>query len=660
MDPTRAPHAAVTAGPMAREAARFLRRAPIQVLCALFAAGALGLVLERLVLGPPAPLLEPESLEDVWEWSVAMIRDDALRELLVVPVASLEASFLGFVAARVHRVAPPSFVEYLRPRILPIAGLLALRAILWPFAFFLFVLPSLVLDVGIVLVASRLLLTDEGFAVASREVSHALWRRLVFLTCVVVVPRLLVGAAIGWFVDTEALAARPMGILAAAALDLPTRALMWLPALAATSVLLGRGATIAPRASRAHALEGVSSSRGLALRIAAGIGWVACLLATIVVWALVCRSSGWGVLLLTATPPIAVVVWVWAFGLGRAGVILLVSASTATQVALTEAITIWSMSAWVLVLFALTLEHEYNRLTARPPRDAEGLLLMEEQTAPPTRWKVIARGEVIFFLISALLVVIAIAWFWFYVLGDVLRRGPRRLLFPATAGGFAFAGWLLLRAKQAAVRRADELREEDPRAALVLLRPFRLPRGTFEPMLARLAWPYGPLVTLKLPDQEDEEGAAPLSAAEGVPWQQVVEEEVAAASLVFFCIGPGEGLRWELERVIAGDLTKLVLFRPPDHPSEEFDWPAFLSGAEGTPLEPLLAEDMSDVVLVRFDRDGRAISIRMGFARASVALDEALRRYVFSGDPRTSPLLVAFGLSRAGDRPVVPSGWARA
>lgn len=579
-----------------------------------------------------------------------------------VPVNTLEALVLGYLAARATgRLRGRTFWVFLRSRWLEIAGLFVLAVVVWPLDFLMFGIPTVVLDVGILLLISRLLLGDESLGAAAREVSHSLFRRPISLTLLVWLPGWAIGLAIGLSFNLHALAGNEggLGLLAVAGLEIPAHALPLLTALGVAA--LGPDDPL-PRPAPDHGAtcDGASARHGLALRLAASTAWAACLLLVIAVVASVlfaARSYSALALLLEVMTPI--VLWVFLFGLGRAGLILLSLGSIAMQVWVSGAPSMLAVVTAVVVVIAAACELHYQRLTSRPPPEAAGLLLAEEHPALPSRWKVINNARTLLLLLLALLVALGLTWAW---LSRLSVPGGHDVIFHMVYPGALLVLFLLRLAKRAAIRSAEELRKDDPRAPLILLRPFALSRRTVEPMLARIAWPCGPLITLVPPDAKAEEGAAPVHAADSVSWHAHVEDQVADAKLVLFCIGPGDGLRWELEHVLTGDLKKLVLLRPPTigRSRSKYDWQGVVDAAAETPLEPLRSEDMSDVVLVRFDDERRPVLIRMARARWRGTLEEALRRFAIVRDPSRSPIRAALGLVRAPDRRVICSAWNRA
>lgn len=153
----------------------------------------------------------------------------------------------------------------------------------------------------------------------------------------------------------------------------------------------------------------------------------------------------------------------------------------------------------------------------------------------------------------------------------------------------AAALWVYYRALRFAKPRAAQLRAEDPRPAVVLLRQFDddlfsrrpwNPGASFEhAFVSELEW-LGPTIAIGKPS----EGLPPLGASrdylQGADWMVVVSQLMADAAAVVFVLGTSEHLLWEFRTAVTmRGKARLLVLLPPVREREALArrWQAFLA-----------------------------------------------------------------------------------
>jgi hypothetical protein len=143
--------------------------------------------------------------------------------------------------------------------------------------------------------------------------------------------------------------------------------------------------------------------------------------------------------------------------------------------------------------------------------------------------------------------------------------------------------WLFTRGRRMRVSGAERVLAEDVREPIVYLRPFGTDRAeiarrlsswvrispregfekSYEQRLARTLRKIGPLVAVGDPTERlPLPGAARLYAADE-EWQGRVDELAGRAGVVILHSGDGDGLAWEVRRVIALDAPERVILSLP-------------------------------------------------------------------------------------------------
>ena len=143
--------------------------------------------------------------------------------------------------------------------------------------------------------------------------------------------------------------------------------------------------------------------------------------------------------------------------------------------------------------------------------------------------------------------------------------------------------WLFTRGRRMRASGAEVVLAEDTRGPIVYLRPFGVDRAeiarrlsswvrispregfekTYEERLTRTLHKIGPLVTVGDPTERlPLPGAARMYAADE-EWQGKVDELAERAGVVILHTGDGDGLTWEVHRVIALDAPERVILSLP-------------------------------------------------------------------------------------------------
>ncbi len=159
--------------------------------------------------------------------------------------------------------------------------------------------------------------------------------------------------------------------------------------------------------------------------------------------------------------------------------------------------------------------------------------------------------------------------------------------------GFGYlAPWAEKRGRALLQPTASELRAEDERTPVVLLRSFRDERLVltddvsirdwrrlfgfhrrvrFEEALADSFSHYGPLIAIGKPGETlPMIGAARNYYSDG-EWQATISDWIAQARLVVLVAGLTGGLRWELEAIRrSNQISKLLILMPPDSPTDRW------------------------------------------------------------------------------------------
>jgi hypothetical protein len=185
---------------------------------------------------------------------------------------------------------------------------------------------------------------------------------------------------------------------------------------------------------------------------------------------------------------------------------------------------------------------------------------------------------------------------------------------------------------------AEELLSKYPQSQITLLRSFADDRTPievrdpilfgetvrelpFEDELADMLRHYGPFVAIGNDDDKVFTFGASRVELKDDEWQPVVLRWMAASMMIVMIPGRTEGLRWEIENVIAGNhVTRLLVFFPPRSTglfgsAREEDraarWAMMVECFAGTPWHRAAqAADISDAVAAHFSADGRIVVIR--------------------------------------------------
>lgn len=189
---------------------------------------------------------------------------------------------------------------------------------------------------------------------------------------------------------------------------------------------------------------------------------------------------------------------------------------------------------------------------------------------------------------------------------------------------------------------AEELLSRYPQTQITLLRSFADDRTPievrdpimfgetvrelpFEDELADMLRQYGPFVAIGNDDDKIFTFGASRVQLNDDEWQPVVLRWMAASMMIVMIAGRTEGLRWEIENVIAGNhVPRLLVFFPPRSTgpfgsSREEDraarWAMMVECFSETPwYGAAQAADISDAVAVHFSDDGRIVVIRKAHA----------------------------------------------
>jgi hypothetical protein len=185
---------------------------------------------------------------------------------------------------------------------------------------------------------------------------------------------------------------------------------------------------------------------------------------------------------------------------------------------------------------------------------------------------------------------------------------------------------------------AEELLSKYPQSQITLLRSFADDRTPievrdpimfgetirelpFEDELADMLRRYGPFVAIGNDDDKVFTFGASRVELKDDEWQPVVLRWMAASMMIVMIPGRTEGLRWEIENVIAGNhVPRLLVFFPPrstgrfENAREEdraARWAMMVECFAGTPWHRAAqAADISDAVAAHFSVDGRIVVIR--------------------------------------------------
>ena len=226
--------------------------------------------------------------------------------------------------------------------------------------------------------------------------------------------------------------------------------------------------------------------------------------------------------------------------------------------------------------------------------------------------------------------------------------GPRALVGDGlkvvhVAGGLAMVAALFVTSRLvvASVGKrfvAEELLSKYPQTQITLLRSFtddRTPIEVRDPMmfgetvrelpfedeLADMLRHYGPFVAIGNDDDKIFTFGASRVQLKDDEWQPVVLRWMAASMMIVMIAGRTEGLRWEIENVIAGNhVPRLLVFFPPCSTgpfgsAREEDrgarWAMMVECFAETPwYRAAQAADINDAVAVHFSDDGRIVVIR--------------------------------------------------
>ena len=156
-----------------------------------------------------------------------------------------------------------------------------------------------------------------------------------------------------------------------------------------------------------------------------------------------------------------------------------------------------------------------------------------------------------------------------------LDRDHIRLLSTITMVGAAAMAGL---ARRHYVLRADRVLELDNRRPILFLRSFaddkvrlwgkglygKFRRKTIDEAIERLAERLGPFVAIANPNTQLPRLGAAQTYFSNDTWQNAIGRWVQAAQMIVMVAGRTEGLRWELDHILADEgQAKLVIFLPP-------------------------------------------------------------------------------------------------
>jgi len=187
--------------------------------------------------------------------------------------------------------------------------------------------------------------------------------------------------------------------------------------------------------------------------------------------------------------------------------------------------------------------------------------------------------------------------------------------------------WLFTRGRRMRASGAERVLAEDAREPIFYLRPFGVDRAeiarrlsswvrispregfekTYEERLTRTLRKIGPLVTVGNPTERlPLPGAARMYAADE-EWQGKVDEMAGKAGVVILHTGDGDGLTWEVRRVIALDAPERVILSLPldgtrKEPSRQERYDAFRRRL-GNEFPRSLPEAIGHCQFLYFDAD---------------------------------------------------------